>query len=196
VKATGTLHSAFSVSYGGCILLHDLHLAESLPVVDAPFAVAGNEARFVPPDAAVRIVNGNFKEFTGNKPTGFGFHDEPWKISFTDTEIKHDGGASLRLEGFTSDPHGHGRLMQSVRVTTQRCYRVRVWVKTEGLHPTSAFRFITLASYRELAPRQFNLPATMNWRKFSSLFNSLKLDKVIFTRGCRRGRPARSGSTI
>lgn len=179
--------SVFSVGYGGGILSHNLHLAEGLPVVDAPFVVAGSEARFVP-DATARFINGGFEEFNQNKFPGFGFHDEPGKISFADTEFKHSGRASLRLENFGSDPHGHGRVMQTVRVTPRRCYRVSVWVKTEGLSPTSAFRCIALAGDRELAPRQFNLPATTDWRKISFLFNSLELDKVNLYAGLWEGK--------
>jgi hypothetical protein len=179
--------SVFSVGYGGGILSHNPHLAEGLSVVDAPFIVAGNEARFVP-DATAHFVNGGFEEFTGNKFAGFGFHDEPGKISFADTKFKHSGRASLRLENYGSDPHGHGRVMQTVRVTPRRCYRVSVWVKTEGLSPTSAFRCIALAGDRELAPRQFNLPATTDWRKISFLFNSLELDQVNLYAGLWEGK--------
>ena len=179
--------SVFSVGYGGGILSHNLHLAEGLPVVDAPFVVAGNEARFVV-DTTVRLANGGFEEFNGNMFPGFGFHDEPGKISFADTEIKHSGRASVRLENFGTDPHGHGRVMQAVRVTPQRCYRVSVWVKTEGLRPISAFRCIVLAGNRELAPRQFNLPATTDWRKISFLFNSLNFEQVNLYAGLWEGK--------
>lgn len=179
--------SVFSVGYGGGILSHNPNLAEGLPVTDAPFVASGSEARFAPEPTA-RLVNGGFEEFNGNKFPGFGFHDEPGKISFVDTETRHSGRASLRLENFGSDPHGHGRVMQSVRVTPQRCYRVSVWVKTEGLRPTSAFRCIALVGDRELAPRQFNLPATTDWRKISFIFNSLSHDKVNLYAGLWEGK--------
>jgi len=179
--------SVFSVGYGGGILSHNPHLAEGLPVVDAPFVVVTGEARFIP-DATARIVNGGFEEFAGNKLSGFGFHDEPGKISFADTNTMHSGRASLRLENFDADPHGHGRVMQTVRVIPRRCYRVSVWVKTAGLRPTSAFRCIALVGDRELAPRQFNLPATTDWRKISFLFNSLEFDKVNLYAGLWEGK--------
>src|SRR5262245_41569165 len=121
--------SVFSVGYGGGILSHNPNLAEGLPVVDAPFVVTGGQAHFVP-DQTARLNNGGFEEFNGNKFPGFGFHDEPGKISFADTNTMHSGRASLRLENFGSDAHGHGRVMQSVRITPQRCYRVSAWVKT------------------------------------------------------------------
>ncbi len=179
--------SVFSVGYGGGILSHNPNLAEGLPVTDAPFVARGSEARFAPKPTA-RLVNGGFEEFNGNKFPGFGFHDEPGKISFVDTETRHSGRTSLRLENFGSDPHGHGRVMQSVRVTPQRCYRVSVWVKTEGLRPTSAFRCIALVGDRELAPRQFNLPATTDWRRSSFIFNSLSHDKVNLYAGLWEGK--------
>lgn len=179
--------SVFSVGYGGGILSHNPNLAEGLLVVDAPFLVAGNEARFEP-DETARIVNGGFEEFNGNKFPGFGFHDEPGRISFVDTNTMRTGRASVRLENFGADPHGHGRVMQTVRVTPRRSYRVSVWVKTEGLRPTSAFRCIALVGDRELAPRQFNLPATTDWRQISFLFNSLGNEKVNLYAGLWEGK--------
>jgi len=179
--------SVFSVGYGGGILSHDQNLAEGLPVVEAPFVATGNEARHLP-DTTAQILNSGFEQFNGNKFAGFGFHDEPGKISFPDTNITHSGNASLRLENFGSDPHGHARVMQSVQVIPQRCYRVSVWVKTEGLRPTSAFRCIALVGDRELAPRQFDLPATTDWKKISFLFNSLNHEKVNLYAGLWEGK--------
>lgn len=179
--------SFFSVGYGGGILSHNRNLAEGLPVVDAPFVVAGGEAKFIP-DPKPLLVNGGFETFSGNKFSGFGFCDEPGKISFADTNVSHGGRASLRLENFASDPHGHGRVMQDVSVTPHRCYRVSMWVKTEGLRPTSGFRCMALAGDHDLAPREFNLPATTDWRKISFLFNSLDHDKANLYAGLWEGK--------
>jgi hypothetical protein len=78
--------------------------------------------------------------------------------------------------------------MQTVRVTPYRCYRVTLWVKTEGLRPAGAFRCFVLAGDQELAPRQFNLPATTGWRKISFIFNSLGFAKVNLYAGLWEGR--------
>lgn len=179
--------SVFSVGYGGGILSHNPNLAEGLPVVDAPFVATGNEARFTP-DSPARFSNGDFERFTGNQFPSFGLQDEPGKISFADTNIEHGGKASLRLENFGSDQHGHGRAMQTVKVTPQRCYRVSVWVKTEGLRPANAFRCFALAGDKDLAPRQFNVPATTDWRKISFLFNSLNHEQVNLYAGLWEGK--------
>ena len=179
--------SVFSIGYGGGILSHNPNLAEGLPVVDAPFVVASNEAQFVA-DPNVRLVNGNFEDVAGNNFKGFGFFDQPGEISFADTEVKHGGRTSVRLQNFTANPYGHGRVMQTVRVLPHRCYRVSLWVKTEGLQPANAFRCMALADDHDLAPRQFNLPATTDWRKISFIFNSLDHDKANLYAGLWEGK--------
>lgn len=177
----------FSIGYGGGVLAHDPNLAEGLPVTDAPFIVAGAEARFVP-ESAARIVNGDFENFSANKFSGLAFYDDPGQVGFVDTEVKHSGHASLRLENFTFNPYGHSRVMQTVHVTPHRCYRVSLWVKAEGLRPASAFRCLALANDHDLAPREFNLPGTTGWRKISFLFNSLTNNKVNLYAGMWGGK--------
>lgn len=181
----------FSIGYGGGILAHDRNLAEGLPVEDAPFVVRDGVARLVP-DPAVRMVNGGFEEFTGDKFTGFNFHDQPGEVSFADQTVKHSGRASLRLEHFTANPYGHGRVMQEVKVHPHRSCRVSVWVKTEGLEPANAFRMTVLAGGdRELAPREFHVPATTDWRRYSFLFNTQEFDKVRLYAGLWEGKAGR-----
>jgi len=104
--------------------------------------------------------------------------DQPVEISFADTEVKHSGLTSLRLENFTANPYGHGRVMQSVALQPHRCYRLTLWVKTDGLQPAGSLRMLVLAGNRELAPREFHVPPTTDWRKLSILFNSLSAEKV------------------
>lgn len=179
--------AGFSVGYGGGFLSHDPNLAEGLPVEDAPFLVQGGEARLVAGESA-RITNGGFEEHAGNTLKGFGFHDQPGEISFVDSQVRHGGKASLRLENFTANPHGHARVMQKVTVRPHRCYRITIWVKTEGLQPVNAFRLLVLADERELAPREFHLAPTGDWRKFSMLFNSLEYDHVNLYAGLWGGK--------
>ena len=68
------------------------------------------------------------------------------EISYVDSEVRHSGKASLRLEHFTANPHGHGRVMQTIKVQPHRCYRVTVWVKTDGLEPPNAFQMVALTA--------------------------------------------------
>jgi len=179
--------SVFSVGYGGGILGHNRHLAEGLAVNDAPFVVRNGEA-WIAPDPHVRIVNGDFEQFEGNRFKGYNFHDQPGEVSFADTQVVHGGKASLRMENFQANPHGHGRVMQEIAVKPRRCYRVSLWVKTEGLQPPGSFLLQVLAGNRNLAPRSFNVPSTSDWRKLTMIFNSLSFDRVRLYAGVWGGR--------
>jgi hypothetical protein len=179
--------SIWSVGYGGGALSHNRNLAEGLPVQDAPFLVKDGEARLAERNG-IDFKNGGFEEFTGNNFKGFDFCDQPGEISFVDTETRHGGKASLRMEKFTANQYGHGRVMQSIKVQPHRCYRATLWVKTQDLEPANAFRVLVLAGDRELAPREFHVPATSDWRKLSMLFNSMDFDKVSLYAGLWGGK--------
>lgn len=179
--------SLFSVGYGGAALAHDPNLAEGLPVVDAPFLVQGGEARLAPA-TSVQFKNGGFEEFDGNHFKGYDFHDQPGEISFVDTAVRHSGSASLRLENFTANRYGHGRVMQTIHVQPHRCYRVALWVKTEGMEPADAFQLAVYAGDRQIAPREFRVASTTDWRKLTMLFNSLNFDAVRVYAGLWGGK--------
>lgn len=178
----------FSVGYGGGILGHNRNLAEGLPVIDAPFVVTDGRATFEP-DPAIKMVNGDFEQTKNiNTFTGFGFHDQPGEVSFADTQVVHGGKTSLRMENFTANQYGHGRVMQAVKVKPHRSYRVCVWVKTEGLTPANTFNILVLVGDRQLAPRSYNLASTGDWRKLVMIFNSLDYDSVNIYAGMWDGR--------
>ncbi len=179
--------AVFSVGYGGWALSHDPNLAAGLAVENAPFRVDGNEAALVP-DPAATITNGGFEDYKGDRFKGFNFHDDPGTISFVDTSGKHGGKAALRMQDFGANQHGHGRVMQEIAVKPRRCYRMTLWIKTQALNPTSAFRIQVLAGKRTLAPQSFSLPSTTDWRKITMVFNSLEFDKVRLYAGVWKGK--------
>ncbi len=183
--------SLFSVGYGSAALAHDSNLAEGVSVVDAPMVARGGEARLDEPKPVV-FRNGSFEDFDGNKFAGFDFHDQPGEISFADTAVRHSGRASLRLENFTANPHGHGRVMQTVRVEPHRCYRVSLWVKSENLEPAGAFHLAVYAGDREIAPREFHIDGTKDWREITMLFNSLTFDSVRVYAGMWGGKSGKA----
>jgi hypothetical protein len=169
--------SIFSVGYGSPALAANRMLAEGIPVIDVPFVVHGSQARLVA-DPSVKLTNPSFEEVAGNRFQGYKLQDQPGEITFADTTIKHGGKTSLRMENFAANPHGHGRVMQEIHVQPHRCYRVSVWVKTDGLQPARAFRMFALANGREPAPRSFKIPSTGDWQKLSMLVNSLDVDTI------------------
>jgi hypothetical protein len=114
--------AVFSVGYGS-VLAHDRNLAEGLPVTDAPFLADAGEAHFLP-DKTIQLANGGFEESKDNRLAGFNMQDSPGEESIIDRSIKHGGQASLRLENFTANPAGNGRVMQTIKLRPHRIYRV------------------------------------------------------------------------
>ena len=180
----------FSAGYGGAILSRDANLAAGLPVRDALFKAAGTAARLVP-DPPVGIVNGRFEDRRGHRVKGFGFHDKPGEVTFVDTKVFRQGGASLRFECGRTDQHGHARVMQEVAVRPHRCYRLTCWVKTDRLAAKGSFRFTVMAGRRTIAPFDPRVPGTADWRKVTLGFNSLNHDKVRVYAGAWGARGGR-----
>jgi len=179
----------FSAGYGGGILSVDRNLAAGIPVKDALYQVKNDRACLVP-DLTPKIENGSFETYQGNRVNGARFHDNPGQVTFVDTKIFKTGKASVRFQDF-QPPHGHGRLMVELNVTPHRCYRVRLWVKTENLNP-SRFRVQVLTPQgRSLAPYDPGIPATSDWREVFVGFNSLKYDKVRIYCGIWGGKQGR-----
>ena len=179
----------FSAGYGGAILSHDRNLAAGIPVRDALFAAQGGAARLVP-NPPVRIVNGGFEQYRGNRLDGYGFHDRPGQASFVDGKVFRAGKASLRFECSQTDGHGHARVMQEVTVRPHRCYRLTCWVKTQSLQGGS-FRLTVIADGRYIAPFDPRVPATSDWRKVTLGFNSLGYSKARIYAGVWGGRGGR-----
>ncbi len=183
--------SLLSIGYGSSILAHDRNLAEGIPVKDAPFVVENGQAHLVA-DPNVRIVNGGFEEYDGNRVKGYSFHDRPGEVSFVDTEVRHSGAASLRFENFGKFEYGHGRVMQEVQVRPYRSYRLTCWVKTDGLESDGGVRLILLSvEGRNLAPIEPGVPSTSDWRRIVMGFNSLQYDKVRVYIGVWGGKEGR-----
>jgi hypothetical protein len=181
--------SLFSIGYGGGVLGHDPNLAEGVPVIGARFRAQPREAIFVPDET--KLVNGDFEVSRDNRFAGYAFHDQPGIVSFVDRTIVRSGQAAIRLENFTANPHGHGRVMQEVRVTPQRCYRVSLWVKSENLAPRGCFQLTVLAKDRNIAPLTFDIDGTSEWRRIGAIFNSLEHETVRVYAGVWGARAGR-----
>lgn len=179
--------AAYSFGYGGGLLHHNRNLAEGLPVDGSRYEVKGNAARFVPDKPPV-LKNGDFETTKGNKFPGFNFHDQPGEISFADTEVFHGGKASLRMENFKANPHGHGRVMQEIKVKPHCAYRFSLWAKTQELTPSGSFVVQVLAGERNLAPREFHVQPTQDWQKLVMIFNSFTNETIRIYAGTWGGK--------
>ncbi len=175
--------AVFNVGYAGRILAHNRNLAEGFPVRNAPFRVQGIQAVHVS-DTSVRVFNGGFERFNGDTLEGFQLQEQPGIVSFVDTLVRHGGRASLRMEHFMP-PYGHGRIMQEITLLARRCYRVSIWLKTDGLLPQDNFSVMAFAmeNNRRLAKRIFQVPSTTDWFKITMIFNSLESQRVSLYAG-------------
>jgi len=181
----------FSVGYGGSILAEDRNLAAGLSVKDALFVVQDSQAYFVPA-ATAKINNPGFEQYTGNRLTGYNFHDRPGEVSFIDTGVFNSGAASLQFENFGKYEHGHARVMQEVKVDPHRCYRVNCSVKTDSLEPEGTFHIMVLSpDGRDLAPWDPRVPSTSDWRQVMMGFNSLEYETVRIYLGAWGGQSGR-----
>lgn len=199
----------FNTGYGGALLNIDKNLAEGLLVKDALFIANGGVARFTA-DSPTKLMNGGFEEFQGNRFNAFTTQTEPGQRTFADATVSHSGKASLRIENFggaakpgeaASDASagaaaienpakpGVATVTQEIRVKPFRCYRIRVWVKTEGAEPKSLFGIKSLTTDgRNLSPFSPNLPATSGWRQVTTGFNSWYADRIQLSVGVFEGK--------
>jgi len=166
----------FSAGYGGSIIAYNRNLAEGLPVKDALFVVR-NGVAWLEPDPAPKIINGGFEDYSGNQARGYSFHDRPGEVSFIDKENFHSGAVSLGFRNFENFQYGHARVMQEVPVRPFRCYRVTVWVKTQGLKGDLKIQILSTTG-RAMAPLSFSAPATSDWRKLTAGVNTSGEEKI------------------
>src|SRR5262245_16789681 len=100
----------FPMGYGGPLLGHDPNLAEGVPVLGAPFVVAGREATLAP-DPPARIINGGLEDVKEDRFNSFTLQDDAGKTTFADREIVHSGKVSLRIQASDrNNPNAHHRL--------------------------------------------------------------------------------------
>ena len=181
----------FSVGYAGGVLANDRNLAAALPVKGVPFVVVNGRGVLVH-EQPVMIANGGFEEFDGERARGFDLQDGPGVLSRVDTTVRKEGRASLRFENVSKAEGGRGRVMQKVGVHPFRCYKITLWVKTEGLEPSSRFQLTVMTGEgRVLMTWRPSLDPTNDWKEISFGFNSLSYNEVLVYAGVWNGPSGR-----
>jgi hypothetical protein len=166
----------FSAGYGTSVIAHNRNLAEGLPVREALFVAAGQQARLVP-DPPVSLANGGFEEHEGDRLKGYRKQTAPGRTSFVDTSVFHSGAASLRFDNTGQEPVA---VMQVVPVHPRRSYRLTFWVQTRDFAPVKAFWVQILApDGRALGPSDPRISSpSSDWRMASLGFNSGMAESV------------------
>ena len=147
-----------SAGYGNGVYSANRNLAEGLPVRDVLFEVKGGVANVVP-DRPLSVADGRFETASGNEAKGWDLQDEPGKATFVDTEVVHEGKASLRFEPAASK--GRARIMKILPQKAKH-YLARFWVKGTGLKPSR----ITICVYdKDLQVNWYPIDIGEQWQK-------------------------------
>lgn len=155
-----------AVGYAEGMLANDPNLAESQPVRGAKFVVEGKVIRFEA-DPAISLANGGFEERSGDSMTGFGFQDEPGKLTFADLSIRHSGTGSLRME-----PGGtNTRIYKEIVVQPHRLYHGSAWVRSEALTGQLEMKVLD-GNGKSLCEQSAGVERTQDWKLHHVVFNS------------------------
>ena len=166
------------LGYSNALLGHDPNLAEGLPVKQAPFVV--RHGRLVPDDDGPALQNGGFEQGHDNKPAGWSFVDDPGRITFIDSAVKHEGRASLRMQDvLANEPTSkHARACQTLAVKPFRYYHVSVWARTQGWDGGDTRVAVIGGDGASLNFHMPSLEPTEDWKRVDIAFNSLDNTRV------------------
>lgn len=171
----------WSVGYG-TMLGKNPNLVEGLPIKDLQVIARNGKVELSSTSEVPQITNGGFEEFDGKRFAGYGFHDDPGTISFCDTEVKHGGNSSIRLENFTANQYGHGRVFQRLKVTPHRNYQIKLWFKSKDLTKRGVFRIQLFGKNGSLASAAPSIPEDGNqdWKQATLSFTTDEESELLF----------------
>jgi hypothetical protein len=175
--------------YSEGILTHDPNLAEGLPARDVPLRVDGDHA-VVDSQLGDVFAGGAFEERRGDTFVGWDFQDEPGKMSFVDTQVRHSGRSSVRFDDpAKNSASGNARVSKLVKVHPWGEYHASIWIKTQGFESAAEVHMFALdPSGRKLSHSNLGVKPDQDWTEHHIVFNSLDNDEVRFYVGAWGGR--------
>ena len=179
----------WSVGYGG----HDPSYAAALPCTGMKFTVKGGKAVFAGGGVG-EFANPGFDEPTEkpNRAPGWEWTDKPGEVSFIDTDVKASGTASLRMEKYGDNAHGHGRACHLLKVDAAGRYKVSCKIKTDGVDPTSELMLqVYSKDGRRFSVQRPNLPATEDWTTVECMFDTVEAGEFRVYAGIWGGKAGR-----
>ncbi len=165
------------MGWSSSLLAHDVNLIEGQPVKKEPMVV---KAGALQPVQSVDLTNGNMEGNKGDRLDGYVYQDGPGTLSFVDTHIKHSGLQSIRFENFKAgNGSGNARLMHGLQVKPWQQYRVRLWLKTDGIKNSSDLRCFAMGEGgKVLSFMDLGAKSTQDWTQHTIVFNSQEFEKV------------------
>lgn len=178
-----------AMGYSDGILAHDPNLAEALPVKKAPFVVRGGTA--VPAGSSLNLVPGDFEDYRENQFKGWGFQDEPGTGTFADTQVKHSGKASFRIDNPRGQA-GNRRVNKRLKVRPWSQFHASVWIRTENFESAGTTRMFAIGNAgRILSHSNLGVQKSQDWTQHHIVFNSLDGSEIQFYAGvwgCEGGK--------
>lgn len=166
----------------------DRNYVEGVLSKDALF-VAGNGTATHQQDIPTKVLNTDFETASGNRFTGWTLQDDEGVTTFADTDVKHGGGKSLRMESIGKNQHRHCRVAQPIKLQPHRQYHIQVWVKTENMTPADPeVKVLTADSGRAISHQSFRVDKTQDWKRVDLVFNSLEHSDAMLYLGSWGGR--------
>ena len=175
--------------YSSGILAHDPNLAEGLPVRDVPFVV--KSGKIVLDGAGKNLIPGDFESAKSDTFSGWGYQDEPGQGTYVDSEMKHGGKASLRIQN-APGIEGNRRVSKSIKVRPWSQFHASVWIRTENFDSAGETRMFAMSpTGRVLSHSNLGVQRNQEWTLHHVVFNSLESSEIRFylgAWGCRGGK--------
>ncbi len=175
--------------YSSGILAHDPNLAEGLPVRDVPFVV--KSGKIVLDGAGKNLIPGDFESAKSDTFSGWGYQDEPGQGTYVDSEMKHGGKASLRIQN-APGIEGNRRVSKSIKVRPWSQFHASVWIRTENFDSAGETRMFAMSpTGRVLSHSNLGVQRNQEWTQHHVVFNSLESSEIRFylgAWGCRGGK--------
>ncbi|BCM91456.1 hypothetical protein IAD21_03329 [Abditibacteriota bacterium] len=156
-----------TIGYEGGALYQDPQLAEAQSVQNAPFAAHDG---VLSATSEVELQNGDFEQAQNDQFKGWSYQDAPGKITFFDTNEKHGGAGSIRMQSFEG---ANGRIVQTLTTKPHQWLHLSVWVKTQDFETPNEARGLALGQNdKVLAWVRWHIERTQGWTRYDTTFNT------------------------
>jgi ferric-dicitrate binding protein FerR (iron transport regulator) len=161
------------------------------------FKVTGPGA--VPDEKITNLLpDGGFENLRGNEFPGWTRQDDPGLRLFADTTVRRSGRSSVRMEGFPAPEENQVRVIfEDLRIKPHTTYRVRFWLKTEGLKAKWGNVGVKVIANEEylvdyIGRMGGSFEPTQDWKHYEFTFNSGKHTLVFVPVGVWGGETGRA----